>query len=680
MRKLTLSSGLTIFFLTSANAVEVNFSVPDSLPVTLPDVEVSAHTSSEKITSAVPVQSIDASKIREAGVTDISDALRRLPGIALHDYGGLGGSKTLTVRGLGSQHTGVIYDGSPITDSRSGSIDLSRHSLTDLSSISLSYGDIDDIFLPARSVSSASTLVITSLESEKAPMVMAGTDPNEKSDAIRYSLRARLTGGSFGFINPFLKCGLETGKHGNYTLSCDFIHSDNNYPFTLHNGKIVTKERRNHSEIRSWHGELNARWRIGAGQLSAKLYGYDNDRDLPGPVKYYVTKSDEHLHERNYFGQIHYKGRLSSLLSLCATAKYDWSATRYLDVQEIYPGGRLDNRYYQREYYATAGLLLTPNTLWNFSYAADWSTLELTGNGMADQHPSRNSLLQTVAGRFSKRSVSVTIRLLHSLYFNHVSNGESPGTQSRLSPSASISVRPVEDMDFFIRGSFKDIFRLPTFSELYFYHLGTVNLEPETTRQYNLGATLRTAPGDCLTDLSVTCDTYLNRVDNKITAIPYNMFVWKMTNLGKVRVMGLDCTLSASFVPHESQSIVFDAAYSFQKAQIRTNRKNDDWMKQVAYIPVHSGSASVSWLNPWVNLALHATATGSRFTTNQNLDNAKLDPFCDAGLTLFRIIKVGRSTLELKLEMLNILNTQYEMIARYPMPGRSWRAGIEFKI
>lgn len=680
MRKQNLTLGMAMIFLTSANAVEVNFSVFDSIPIELPTVEIISQSPDDKISSAVPVQSIDASKIRITGVTDISDALRRLPGISLHDYGGLGGSKTLTVRGLGSQHTGVIYDGSPLSDSRSGSIDLSRHSLSDLASISLSYGDIDDIFLPARSIASASTLIISTNEADIPLNEITASSQISPNSTKPYYVRARLSSGSFGFINPYVRVVADTKRCGRYSVSGEYIHSDNNYPFTLQNGSMKTRERRNHSEINTWHTEINARWKVGSGQITAKIYGYDNNRDLPGPVTYYVSKSDEHLKERNYFAQLHYKSRLSSLVSVSATGKFDWSSTKYRDIQDIYPGGRLDDRYYQKEYYATAALLLTPSSTWNYSYAVDWSTLTLTGNGVADQRPIRNSLLQTVAARYSQQHLTVSLRLLHSLYYNHVSSGDAPDNVSRLSPSACISVKPLDDADFYIRGSYKNIFRLPTFTELYYYHYGTVNLKPETTHQYNIGATYRFSPSYRFTDFSVTCDSYLNRVENKITAIPYNMFIWRMSNLGKVRVLGFDLTLSATITPREGQSIVFDAAYSFQKAQTRTNRNSDDWMKQLAYTPVNSGSGSLAWLNPWVNVSIHANATGSRYTTNQNIESTRLNPYCDAGLSVFRTFSIGITSFEVRFELMNIFDTQYEMIARYPMPGRSWRAGIDFRL
>ena len=73
--------------------------------------------------------------------------MRRLPGVNLRDYGGVSGLKTVSVRGLGSEHTAVIYDGVSLSDCQSGQIDLSRYSIDNVRSLSLYSGDNDDIFL-----------------------------------------------------------------------------------------------------------------------------------------------------------------------------------------------------------------------------------------------------------------------------------------------------------------------------------------------------------------------------------------------------------------------------------------------------------------------------------------------------------------------------------------------------
>ena len=101
---------------------------------------------------------MDSGEMLRLGVTDIADALHRMPGINLRDYGGAGGLKTVSVRGFGAQHTGVSYDGVLLSECQSGEIDVSRYALDHVQSLRLTVGDNDDIFVSARQAETLSVV------------------------------------------------------------------------------------------------------------------------------------------------------------------------------------------------------------------------------------------------------------------------------------------------------------------------------------------------------------------------------------------------------------------------------------------------------------------------------------------------------------------------------------------
>ncbi len=49
--------------------------------------------------------------MQQLGFHRISDAVKYFAGVAVKDYGGQGGLKTISLRGLSSHHTAVSYDG-----------------------------------------------------------------------------------------------------------------------------------------------------------------------------------------------------------------------------------------------------------------------------------------------------------------------------------------------------------------------------------------------------------------------------------------------------------------------------------------------------------------------------------------------------------------------------------------
>ncbi|MDE5874227.1 MAG: TonB-dependent receptor, partial [Muribaculaceae bacterium] len=493
-------------------------------------------------------------------------------------------------------------------------------------------------------------------------------------------ISVRFTIGGYGYYNPFLR--LE-GRVRNVELSgnAEYIHARNDYPFKLKNGNIVTREKRQNSQMNLWKGEINARWRIkNDASLAGKIYFYDNSRHLPGPVIYYVTESNERLRERNYFSQLNFRSRLHDKISFSAIAKFNWSSTRYQDEAGKYPGGRLDDYYIQREVYASGALLYLPIEGLSLDYSADWFLNNLTSASSRNAvSPYRNGILQSIAAKYNAGKFSFLGKLLYSVYLNGAKSGDAGKDCNRLSPSFGITWKPFAQTGFFVRASYKNIFRMPTFNEAYFNNYGSINLQPEITDQFDLGLTFEKMSDGFLNSAAVTVDGYFNIVSNKIVALPYNMFLWTMSNLGKVNVKGLDVTVSATFRLSDRHDLLLAGSYSYQRAEVRTSPDRYDWKKQLAYLPLNSGSGSLTWENPWVDIVFHATASGSRYTTNNNLPETKLPGYVDSGLSLLKKIVIGKYTLSGRVDILNIFDTRYEIVARYPMPGRTWKCGVSFE-
>lgn len=642
---------------------------PSAYPAdTLPELEVTATALSKSVSGTAPTYGISQEKLKKLGVTDIADALHRLPGLNIRDYGGAGGMKTVSVRGFGSTHTGVVYDGVVISDCQSGQIDLSRYSLDNLQQLSLVIGDNNNIFQPAKTAASAA--VIT-LESMAVPAL----------EDRRLHLTAQLKAGSFGLVSPFIRVGKTVSDHFAISAAAEFTHAKNNYPFTLHNGKLTTRERRGNSLMNSGHGEISLRWRPKAGNtFDWKFYYFDNDRQLPGPVVLYNPVSNETLRDRNLFLQMSYLNTTVRNFKFRALGKFNWDASRYHDVSGKYPGGMLAEHYYQREVYLSGIASWTPSRHWEAVYAADYSYNNLTANMQSEMKPWRHSVLQSLSAKYSNSFLIATARLLWSIYDNEVESGEAAKDANKLSPSVSVSVRPIYDANLFLRLSYKNIFRMPTFNDSYYYHLGSVSLKPENTDQINFGVTYQTPTLSWMPSLVITADVYYNNVKDKIVAIPQNMFIWSMTNLEKVRAYGLDLTTEANFTPAKGQSILLDGNYSYQRVQPRTSPSEPDYNKQVAYTPVHSGAFGISWENPWVNVNLRGTGASARYGTNSNLPISKIDGYLELSAGVYRSFPIKGHTLDIRVNVTNLLNTQYEIVAAYPMPGIGGNLILEFRI
>lgn len=641
----------------------------------LEEVTITETLRKHTVTSTAPLHLLDHQDMLTMGVTDIADALHRLPGITLRDYGGAGGMKTVSVRGFGAKHTGVSYEGVMLSECQSGEIDLSRYSLDNVDHLSLTIGDNDDIFIPARQSTTPAVLNIQTL--------------HLPSDDTKPHLTTQVKIGSFGYISPFLRYEQSISNRFAFSAVAEYTYAENDYPYELQNGNQTIHDRRTNSRMNSGHGELSFLWNLNpVSRLTGKLYYYDNDRQLPGQVRYYTNLSGETLRDRNIFGQLMYQTRWGNILSLKWNAKYNWAASIYKDA--LMAGGVNDASYWQREAYTSVALLYTLTEHWAFDYSADYAFNNLNGSSWRTVvgHPYRHTILQSATAKYKEHRLTVIGRLLYSLYLNNQKGvpqidridvqKNSASDMRRLSPSVSVSYQLLADQELYMRASYKNIFRSPTFNESYYYHYGSTNLQPESTDQFNLGVTYTTSLAHH-TQLTLTLDGYYNRVKNMIVAVPYNMFVWTCVNIGKVHTHGFDATLKASWQLGTQYNLLFSGNYTYQRAENRTNSESPYYGNQIAYVPRHTGSAAITFENPWANVAFHGTGVSRRWANNEHYEGTLIDGYVDCGLTVYRDFSFGVHQLEARFDLKNIFDKQYEIVGRYPMPGRSYQVTFNYK-
>lgn len=609
--------------------------------------------------AGTPLQVLDRAGIDRLGVQDLSEAVKRFSGVTVQDYGGIGGLKTVSVRSLGAKHTAVSYDGVTITDAQSGQVDISRFSLDNVEMVSLSIGQSDDIFQTARVYASAGALTIQTGK----PVF------NEKS----FNAYLKIKGGSFGLFNPILHYDQKLGKRWTTSLHGDFVRADGQYPYTLINGDLETRDKRKNSDIRSYHLEGNLFGDLGkGGELSFKAYYFDSERGLPGSINLYNTNTSERLWDNNFFVQAGYKNALNEKLTLRALAKYNYAFTRYLDINDKYAAGRQMDLNTQNEYYGSAGLLYSPLKNFSATFTTDLTRSSLENNFVKGPNPKRMASLSVLAVQYKDSRFTATGSLLGTYITDQVEQGEKPADKKRLSPAASLSWRPFPESTLRIRASYKDIFRVPTFTDLYYLRMGNTGLKPEETSQYNLGLTWSLTCGDWLRHLSLSADGYYNTVKDKIVALP-TMYIWRMLNMGEVHIKGADVNLSAQFPLPLHMDLLLASTYSYQYAVDVTDPEAKNYKDQIPYTPRHSGTVSVSLENPWVNISYILTAVGDRYALPQNIDRNRIDSYIEQTVSVNKEFRFRRFGLRLQGEILNLANVNYDVIHYYPMPGRSWR-------
>jgi len=643
-------------------------------PHTIQEVTVTEKYISSEVRSTAPLQILSSKSIEGLNVLQVSDAVKYFSGVSVKDYGGIGGLKTISVRSLGGNHTAVSYDGITLTDNQTGQIDLGRFSLDNVDMISLNSGQSDNIFQPARLFASASVLNIRTLS------------PVFEKDK-RINGKVSMKAGSFGMVNPTIWLAGKISRKVSATFSGEWLSADGKYPYTLHYGQSAkdstSKETRQNTNVRNVRieGALYGNFTEKENGY-IKGYFYQSERGLPGPTILYNNEnsSKQRIWDNTFFTQAHYEKEFSRFWVFQSNAKLNSGYTHYLDPAYLGTEGKRENTYRQTEYYGSASVLYRALDNLSFSASTDGAWTTLTSDASDFAFPTRLSWLSAVAAKYVTNQVLATASVLSTEVYETVKNGNAASDYHKLSPYVSISVKPIEGTDLRIRIFYKNIFRLPSFNDLYYANVGNKDLKPEKTNQVNLGLTYNFSINNWLPLLSLTLDAYHNGVTDKIVTYPNkDTFSWTILNYGKVVIDGLDLTVETTLQPWKNVGILLGSNYTYQRALNVTSLTDGNYNNQLPYTPRVSGSGKAGIVTPWINISYSLLWSGHRYAVNQNYIENRLPAYYDHSLSVSRNFQCKTGLIHLNLEVLNLQDTNYEIVKWFPMPGRSFRATVSLK-
>ena len=608
--------------------------------------------------SSSPLQRLSADDLARMGATTVGDALKHMSGVTVKDYGGIGGLKTVAIRGLGAQHTAVFYDGVAVGDCQSGQVDLGRYSTDNLAGVELLIGQGDDIYKSARVLAAAG---VVSLET---PTVVG-----DSLGGWQVSGRAA----SFDTYKGSLKYSRAFEKGWAFSSFGEYVSSRGEYPYKIKNPTTTVSGRRKNSDVEEVRGEVNLSWQSAQRHfVRMKVYGYGYERGLPGGVVVNNPLTSDRLKGYNAFGQLFYEYLPATDLKMKFSLKHNIS---YDHLREPLASSVAVNSYRQRETDFSATVKWTPSFFEGLSFA--WSEeifkncLRTTNSHVAmPVGPERVTALSAVSARYSFRAFSVTGSLLHTCVAESASGGDVAPNRNRLSPSVALSCYPFSGVDLCLRASYKSIFRMPTFNDLYYREIGNYKLSPEKTQQYNVGVAFSARPFGCCDELTVSADVYRGEIKDKIVAVP-TVFIWKMSNVDYVETLGADVNIKGTFSLPLRTKLLLSTAYSYMCAENRTSGSSL-YGHQIVYTPLHSGAVDVGFLNPVVDFGYSLLWSGKRYYIAKNISSNEIAPYGEHSLWLSHTWNFKKLSLAAKAEVRNITDDNYEIIRYYPMPGRNY--------
>lgn len=641
---------------------------PDSLSLQLHEIVVTARKPSEDI---IPAQILSGEELHRLNSNSVADALRFFSGVQVKDYGGVGGIKTVNIRSMGTNHTGVVYDGVELGNAQNGQIDLGQFSLDNIEALSLYNGQKSEILQPAKDFGSAGTIYMTT----RTPIFH-----NDET----FHARATIRTGSFDLLNPSALVELKLSQTVSASLSAEWVNSSGKYKFRYRRvnpaGELAydTTAVRQNGDINATRLELNTHGALKNGSWNFKVYNYNSERGVPGAIVNNVWRRGERIWDTNSFVQGRYTGYFGNFTTL-NNIKYAFYRTHYVnnDDKQI----KIDNLYKQKEIYISSANEFQLSDFWSISASYDfmWNTLDADVYGFVK--PDRISQYLSAATAIYLGRVKFQASALGTFIHDKIEGQEAPADKRVFSPALFMNAYPLRNKDFSLRLFYKRSFKMPTFNDLYYADMGNSKLSPERVTQYNVGLLYDHHSSSFLSAARVSADAYYNRVKDKIVAYPKGQqFRWTMLNLGLVDIRGVDITGLLTLNPYKELYLTLRAQYTFQRAIDITNPADNYYRHQIPYIPRHSGAAvfNAQWRGWGLNYSW--IYVGERYNQQENIRYNYTQPWYTSDLSLSKDFKLGRVSLRALLEINNLLSQDYDVILNYPMPKRNYRLTLTVEI
>ncbi|MBC6401530.1 MAG: TonB-dependent receptor [Ekhidna sp.] len=231
-----------------------------------------------------------------------------------------------------------------------------------------------------------------------------------------------------------------------------------------------------------------------------------------------------------------------------------------------------------------------------------------------------------------------------------------------------------------IKGSASRNYRVPTFNDLYWSGAGGEG-NPDLTAESSYNAEFGIIY-DKPSKVKFRATVYRYDVDDWIQWRPNESSSWTPDNIKNVVSKGLDSRLELTI--HQSSNLTLRSQLSHlwsvvTNKEVRELGNQKEIGKQLTYTPKHSGAAVLLIDSELANAVVTWNHVGEQFTEGENFKVRALAPYSVLNISLNRNIDIVNHEISLRCSMNNLLDKQYENRRGYPMYGRNFLIGITVK-
>jgi len=612
-----------------------------------------------------PLTGLNKDDIEVLNPDDVAGLVSKVPGATIRSYGGLGGLKTVSMRGLGGQHTAVIIDGFEVTNAQAGQMNLGQLQAEGLERIT------SGLLLPFQNLQPVS--------SNFAGNNLLFSTFLDRSNSSRFRMKSSVRYGSFMRREVYAQ-GEKSLNHWNFGAFGKYRDANGAYPYEFLNGATQTAGLRGNNDFQDMHFGAKVGRTFGEYQNKRIRVMYRSsliDQGLPGAVILYNESADERMKTQDHrilvdYSSYKYHSNYRTYLNL-GTNEMEYSDPTYLNAE----GFVLDQF---RNFQADGGYVHYKELQrFKLKWGAEEKVEILRSNRKDFGQPLRASTFGLVGAQ--KELEKWYFEAIAGGQFVHDQNAEGNNQHIQFTPNAFVRYKLSKQRRISTELLYKRNFRLPSFNELYFGEVGNSNLKPEIAHQMNLGLDWKIKERYYGWHWGVHAQGYYNRVHNKIVAIPTkNLFIWSMQNVAEAAIYGATGETRIVHRFRNETRIELMANYTWQRV-IDITPDAITYGDQVAYAPEHTANGDAMFLYKGASLRVSNNFVSGRYALNQNVPANYLDPFWTMDLALgYKYTIHGKHKVGVQLNVRNLTDVSYAFIRSYVMPGRHYLLTLNYEI
>lgn len=607
------------------------------------------------------VQILDEQKLNSVNGSRLSDALKYSDAVFIRDYGFNSGLKTISLNATQTEHTLLLLNGVRLNSRQNNQFDFGLLQTENIERIEISKGGSSALY-GSEPIGGVINIITKQVAYDKP-----------------FGVDMHLNFGSYNkrkiFLRGYKNFTLDS-RNLSFALSYSGESAKNNYDYYYFNGLNNILKDRDNSEYSGQSFDFSSEFSGEFTRIKLNLFLNKWNRNIPG-IETGAEVTSAKQTDEDVLSTVSLHHQLKSKISFIAKTTYRHSLMKYSDASTInllYP----INSYYKQS-------LFSVSTEIDFSLSV--TNEIITGYDFSFSNLNSN---ETEYGRLFNTAVFFTGKSeLHIMrigsfifypsaridYYSHVNKYVVTG-------KIGFNYKPFNKRDFTLKSSCGNNYRVPSFNELYWKNLGNKELEPERSINYDGGLFYKFK---LLADNQIEFSYFNNLIYNRIIWQPDATGIWRPVNIGKVRTYGVDLSMNSEFTFSNSFNVNLGFNYNIGKSL----KLNEDYPgdptfnKQLIYTPQEFAKSffSVNYnfqqlVIKKLSLNIFYSFVGKRYTNPDNTRFAKYYELIDANVNF--ILKLLKTDFNIKFEVNNLLNENYQVIQGYPMPLRNYSIGLGY--